>query len=179
MLGGSIQIEQRGANLIVYATADIAELGTRLLQLGVRFEHIAVNPITGKNRNVNAPIHLPGSIGLGGVDADIAEIGIEVESRVTACRRCPPRKFRGADPRQSRLIVGARTVSPLLVGVEGQRSQRLVRRLLSEHKLLARRQSDDSRQVQFHLGEIVAGHDKLLLTSLKFDPRAQRVNRRS
>ncbi len=77
LLGGGVQIEQRGADLIVDAAAEISQLRTRLLQLGVGLEHVAVNAIAGEDRDVDASIDLPGAVRLAGGDADVAEIGVQ------------------------------------------------------------------------------------------------------
>src|SRR5438105_927536 len=52
LLGGGVQVEQRGADLVVDASAKIAELLTSLLQLRVGHQYLTVNFVTGKNRNV-------------------------------------------------------------------------------------------------------------------------------
>src|ERR1700688_2020888 len=176
LLGGSVQIEQSCANLIVDTTAEISELGARLLQLRVRFEYVAMNPIAGKNRDVNAPVYLPGAVGLRGVHTDVAKIGIDVDSRIMSCSCRLPRQFCCPNLCNACLIVRARRIGALQICVKRQRSQGLVRGLLGEDKLLAQRQADDPRQVQPRLGEIITGYDQLLLAGLKFYLGTQRVN---
>ena len=87
MLGGGVQIEQRGADLIVDAAAEISQLRTRLLQLRIGFEHVAVNPVAGEDGDVNASIHLPGAVRLAGRDADVAQIRIQVERGIMSGAR--------------------------------------------------------------------------------------------
>ena len=74
LFGGSIQIEQRGTDLIVDPATKISQLRTHLFQLRVRFEHVAVNPIPSEDWDIYAADHLPGAIRLGRSDADVAKI---------------------------------------------------------------------------------------------------------
>ena len=62
LLGGCIQIKQRGSDFVVDLAAQIAQLRASLLQLGISFEHISVDTIAGKNRNTEAAVHLPSPV---------------------------------------------------------------------------------------------------------------------
>src|ERR1035438_2397107 len=62
LIGGSVQIEQGGANFVIDAASQISQLRTRLLQLRVSLENLTVSSIAGEDRDVDTPIHLPGSI---------------------------------------------------------------------------------------------------------------------
>ena len=60
-----------------------------------------------------------------------------------------------------------------------QGRQRLIRSLLGQNKFLSGRQANDPRDRQSLLGKVIARNDELLLAGLKFDLRAQGVDRRS
>ncbi len=84
LLGGGIQIEQRGADFVVNPAAKVAQLRARLLQLGIGFQNIGMHAVAGKNRNIEAAIHLPRAIRLAGRDADVPEICAEIERRIAS-----------------------------------------------------------------------------------------------
>src|ERR1700681_473504 len=117
LLGGSVQVEQGGADLIVDTAAKVSQLRTSLLQLSISLEYVTVSPIAGEDGDVNSGIHLPGTIRLGGIDADVAEIRVKVEGGIMPCRRCPSRKFCCPHFGDRGLVVRTRCVGTLQICV--------------------------------------------------------------
>ena len=65
LLRSRIQIEKRGANLVVDLPTKISQPGASLLQLSIRFENIPMDAVAGKDGNVESAIHLPSPVRLG------------------------------------------------------------------------------------------------------------------
>ena len=129
-----------------------------------------------KDRDAKTSIHLPGSVGVGWSDSDVAVVCIKVYGGVAACGGGAVRKFRGPDLRLCCLVIEARSIGTLQVNLNGQGRQRLVGGFLGQNKLLTGRQSDDSSQQKFLSREVVACGDELLLAGLQLDLRTQRID---
>src|SRR6266513_1742854 len=120
LFGSRVKIKQSGAYLIVDTATKITKLRTSLLQLGIRLEDVTVNPVAGEDRNRDAAIHLPGTVGLARVDPDISEIRIHIDAGITSRRGRLARQFRRSYLSQRCLIVGARSVGTLQICVDGE-----------------------------------------------------------
>src|SRR5580693_6554342 len=79
LLGGGTQVQQRGTDFKIDASAQVGQLRTGLLQLGVSFENITVNFPSGKDGDGQASIHLPGSIRVGRGYSGVAVVRVDVE----------------------------------------------------------------------------------------------------
>src|ERR1700722_4824301 len=84
LLRRGIQVEQRGAHLVVDSAGQVPELRPRLLQLCVGFKNVAVNAIACEDGNVNPSGDLPRPVRLGGCHSDVAEIRINLRRGITA-----------------------------------------------------------------------------------------------
>ena len=101
-----------------------------------------------------------------GVDANIAEVRIEIERGISPRSGRPAQQLRRAHLSLRGLIIGAQRISTLQIGVQRKSNHPLVRRLFGENELLARREADDARHAELQLGKIVARYDELLLARL-------------
>src|SRR6202035_3685344 len=101
----------------VNAAAQIGELRTYLPQLGLGFENIAVRFSSRKDGNVEAPNHLPGSVGMRRSDADVAVVCVQLDRRIVPGGRAAARKLRSPHLRLRRLIIRPRSVGALQVGL--------------------------------------------------------------
>src|ERR1700685_4117826 len=171
-----MQIEKSRANFIIDASAEIAQLRAGLFELGFGFEYVAVCFAAGKDRDGETSSHLPGSVGMGRSDTDVAIVGVDIERRKMSCRGCCAREFGRVNLRLRCLIVRARRVGALEIDIHGLSSERLVWRFFGEHKLLAGRQSDDAGEGQLLLVIVGASGNKWLLPSLQFAPRPKSVD---
>ena len=138
LLRGSIEIEQRGTDFVIDASSEIAELRARLLQLGLGFEHVAVNFAAGKNRDVETSVDLPGSVGVSRRHADVAVVGIHVERGIASGSGGAARQFGGAYLSQGGLIVGARGIGALQIYLDRKRSQGSGKELSRSERTAAR-----------------------------------------
>src|SRR5438445_6092980 len=93
-------------------------------------------------------------------------------------RGCAPKSLCAPHLLYSRLIIRAGSIGPPQRFLYTHGRQRFVWLSFGQIKFLSGRKSDGARQHKFLLGITVSRDDELLLTRLKFNLRAQSINRR-
>jgi hypothetical protein len=167
LISGGRQVQKGGSNVIINAPSQVFQLSAVLAQRSFGLQNISVHLAALKNGNAQCARDVECSIGIGGVDSDVAIVSFQTEYREILGRRREAQEFGRAHLRQGCLVILPRCVCSPKTLLQSQHRQRFIRNLVGESELLAQGQPYHPCQCQLLLGKIIPGNDKLLLSSLR------------